>query len=93
VPDQTIKTRTSILRELGEAKRSRFVEANLGRRHEVLVENKRDRRTGRLKGLSANYLTFVFDGPDTLMNHIVGVQAEASLPDGRLTGSFISPTG
>jgi threonylcarbamoyladenosine tRNA methylthiotransferase MtaB len=91
VPDQTIKTRTAILRERGREKQSQFAEANLGRRHEVLVENKRDRRTGRLRGLTANYLTFVFDGPDAIMNRIVAVQAEERLPDGRLTGPLIAP--
>jgi threonylcarbamoyladenosine tRNA methylthiotransferase MtaB len=89
-PDQVsgriIKSRTARLRELGQQKKRAFLQANMGRAHDVLIENKRDRRTGLLKGLSANYLPILIDGDDRFMNRIVTVDVGTDLTDGRLEG-------
>lgn len=52
--------------------RSRF----LGESLDILVESKRDRRSGLLTGYSDNYIKVLFEGPDTLMNKIVSVKIE-----------------
>ena len=91
VPDATIKARTAHLRELGAEKKRDFTRANLGRSHRVLIENQRDRRTGLLKGLTANYLPILIDGDDRLMNRIVDVEAQTILPDGRIQGMLSDP--
>jgi threonylcarbamoyladenosine tRNA methylthiotransferase MtaB len=46
----------------------------------VLVENTRDRKTGKLCGYSDRYIKVLFDGPDDLMNEIVDVHVERVLP-------------
>ena len=90
VSETTIKSRTVRLRELGQLKRHAFLEANLGDVQEVLVEHQRDRRSGWLKGLTANYIPTLIEGDDRLMNRIVTVEPHEILPDGRLKGVVLT---
>ena len=52
VPGKVIKARCAALRELGRERRVDFYRAFLGKRLKVLIESKRDRETGLLKGFS-----------------------------------------
>lgn len=71
VPAQLRKARCQTLRELGEKKRKRFYGSFLGQKGTVLVESKRDRETGMLKGYSRNYIPILIPGGDELMNREV----------------------
>ncbi|MBL7223310.1 MAG: tRNA (N(6)-L-threonylcarbamoyladenosine(37)-C(2))-methylthiotransferase MtaB [Candidatus Brocadiae bacterium] len=79
----------AVAAELAETYHRRFV----GRDIDVLVETRRDRRTGLLCGYSARYVRAFFQGGDELMGSIVRVQATdadargvaASLPGGHPT--------
>ena len=42
----------------------------------VLVETRRDRRTGMLEGYSDNYVKVIFNGPDSLMGAIADVNID-----------------
>lgn len=53
-----------------------FVETNIS----VLVEGKRDRKTGKLCGYSNRYIKALFDGTDEVMNGIVNVHVESVFP-------------
>ncbi len=76
-PDQVhpdvMKARTERLRDLGMAKRRKFLKNLEGQQARILVENKRDRKTGLLKGLTTHYATVLTEGPDTLFNTFVDV--------------------
>jgi threonylcarbamoyladenosine tRNA methylthiotransferase MtaB len=78
-PDQirgeVIKARCAALRELGDKKRMDFHRAHLGKRMRVLIESKRDRKTGLLKGFARNYIPVFTEGTDTLMNREVEIEA------------------
>jgi tRNA A37 methylthiotransferase MiaB len=50
------------MRELGQAKKTRFLEAQVGQVREVLVEGPAP-RPGWLQGLSDHYLRVIFPGP------------------------------
>jgi threonylcarbamoyladenosine tRNA methylthiotransferase MtaB len=64
VPDSVTRERTEALRDLGKRKRLAYYSRFLHRELDVLVENRREKRTGRWKGLSRNYLPVVIkDGP------------------------------
>jgi threonylcarbamoyladenosine tRNA methylthiotransferase MtaB len=89
VPDQTIKIRTAKLRKLGHQKKRAFIKANMGRIHHVLIEGRRDRRTGWLKGLTANYIPTMIEGDDHLMNRIVTVEPATILSEGRIKGRLV----
>jgi threonylcarbamoyladenosine tRNA methylthiotransferase MtaB len=71
VPPEELKKRCQHVRAIGEAKRRRFYQKAIGSTCEVLIEGKRDRVTGHLKGLSKNYIPVLIEGDDALMNHLV----------------------
>jgi threonylcarbamoyladenosine tRNA methylthiotransferase MtaB len=80
-PDR-VKERCRKMRALGAAKRAAFYRRFLGRTVSVLVEETRDRQTGRRKGVSGNYLNvLVKGGGEESANRIVPVRIEAL--DGR----------
>lgn len=56
VDEGKIKRRAEILRELGKQKRWAFYQRFLDRELTVLVEDRMDKGTGRLKGFSRNYI-------------------------------------
>jgi len=91
VPAQTIRARSAALRHLGREKALGFRQRMLGRTHEVLVLEARDRATGLLSGLTANYVEVLFDGPDRLARGFVPVTITDCRPEGtfgRLEGSI-----
>jgi threonylcarbamoyladenosine tRNA methylthiotransferase MtaB len=87
VPPATIRQRTALLRRLGGAKQAGFRRAQLGRELSVLVLEQRERETGRLVGLTDNYLELAFAGPDALMRGFARVRVTG--PGGpRLEGAL-----
>jgi len=62
LPGQEVQRRAGLLRELGRQKKLAFLQSQLGRVREVLVEGPIPRR-GWLQGLSDNYLRVAFPGP------------------------------
>lgn len=71
-PDQVhpdiVKKRTERLRNLSAEKKARFLKRLDAQTLEVLIESKRDRKSGLLKGLTQNYATVMCDGQDNLFN-------------------------
>lgn len=81
VPEKIIRARSALLRELGGRKRRAFQQAFLGRRLKVLIESRRDRETGLLKGFARNYIPVLAEGPDSLMNREVEIEAAEARGD------------
>jgi threonylcarbamoyladenosine tRNA methylthiotransferase MtaB len=77
VPPEQIRTRAGALRRLGMKKRAGFYRRTLGRELEVLVETRRDRKSGMLRGVSRNYVPVLFEGPDSLQGRLVQVRIQA----------------
>jgi threonylcarbamoyladenosine tRNA methylthiotransferase MtaB len=73
LPARTVTMRAAALREVSRKKSLAFREALAGTVQDVLVLETRDRLTGRLVGLTANYVELVFEGPDTLMRTMTRV--------------------
>ncbi len=74
VPSKTIATRSERLRKLGNIKKETFYSNHLGKKLNVLIEGKRDRLSGYLKGRSRNYIPVLLEGPDTLKNHEIELE-------------------
>jgi len=91
VDPQTKKRRCEALRALGRRKKAAFQGRFLGRELEVLVEGKRDKRTGRLKGYSRNYIPVLIEGKDDLVNREIKVSV-THLEDGRVLGRVVGYT-
>jgi len=85
-----IKERCKRMRHLGARKRIDFNARFLGGQVTVLVESTRDRSSGRLKGLTDNYVFVSIDGPDSLMNTMARVRVQALTPDGVLQSMIAS---
>lgn len=68
------------LRALGCAKNLAFRRSLLGRVEDVLVLETRDRASGRLVGLTGNYVEAQFEGTDDLMGTMTRVRLTASTP-------------
>jgi threonylcarbamoyladenosine tRNA methylthiotransferase MtaB len=73
LPGKIVQARARIIRELGQGKKIRFLEAQLGQVREVLVEGPAAPE-GWLQGLSDHYLRVAFPGPPALRNRRVKVR-------------------
>jgi len=89
VPSKIIKERCKIMHDLGNTKKKKFYKKNIGKKVEVLIEAKRDKTTGFLKGLASNYLPIFSSGNDDLKNKIVSVKIEKINKDNSLFGTIL----
>ena len=85
VPAIAVRERSRRLRRLGREKSLAFRRAMVGRPREVLVLGERDRDTGRLTGLTSNYVEVLFEGPDGLARRFARVTV-AEIDAGRVLG-------
>ncbi len=76
ISPQVIKQRTARIRAIGLEKKQAFMRSSVGQKTSVLVETRRDPPTGRLKGLTTNYLTLLLEGDDRHMNTVVPAVVE-----------------
>jgi threonylcarbamoyladenosine tRNA methylthiotransferase MtaB len=74
VREEDKKRRAQQLRYLGSEKRRLFMERFIGKRLRVLIEGRRDKKTGYLSGFSQNYLPVaVANGYSALVNTVTTV--------------------
>jgi threonylcarbamoyladenosine tRNA methylthiotransferase MtaB len=73
LPGNVVQARARIMRELGQAQKEKFLEAQLGQVREVLVEGPAAPE-GWLQGLSGHYLRVTFPGPPAMQNCLVKVR-------------------
>ena len=85
VSPETINKRCRHLRDMGQAKRMAFYERFVGTTQEVLIEGKRDRSTGCLKGFTGNYIPVHVKGDDHMFHQLVQVRL-TSVDGGRVMG-------
>jgi threonylcarbamoyladenosine tRNA methylthiotransferase MtaB len=74
VAPRAITDRSRRLRWLGDRKARAFRQRLCGTAQEALVLETRDRSTGRLTGLTGNYVEVLLDGMDTLKGRLVSVR-------------------
>jgi len=74
VPEPVKKQRVSALRQLSLTKKQAFYAPYLNRELSVIIESRRDRQTGRLKGFSRNYIPVLTDGDDSVFGKHVSVR-------------------
>jgi threonylcarbamoyladenosine tRNA methylthiotransferase MtaB len=73
ITPQIIHGRSEILHDLGRKKWEEYLDRFVGKRLDVLIEHKRDKKTNKLTGLSGNYIRILLDGKDSLKNKIIPV--------------------
>lgn len=57
VPDTVKNSRATVVKAISKSKFEEFINRNIGKTVEVLIEKHRDKHTGNLKGMTRNYLT------------------------------------
>ena len=82
LPPSVITERGQRLRALGRAKNLAFRRGLLGRVENVVVLETRDRASGRLAGLTGNYVEAHFEGRDDLMGTMAYVRLTAATAGG-----------
>ena len=73
VPGNIKKERNKILSELAKEKGLKFKNKFLNKTTTVLIENQRDKKTGKLKGHTDNYIPISVDGPDPYKNSLIPI--------------------
>ena len=74
VAERTVARRGRKLRELARAKNLAFRRGLVGRLEDVLVLETRDRVTGRLTGLTGNFVEVLFEGADARVKRLARVR-------------------
>ena len=74
VENKMIKERAHALRELGTEKRMVFYKENDGRTEKILVETTSGKSTGKLRGLTRNYIPVTLKGDNSLKGDEVTVK-------------------
>lgn len=75
-PVAAVKERCSKIRTIGLKKKAAFYQHNRDIIHTVLIENRRDRKTNLLRGMTSNYIPILTEGPENCMNQLVSVTIE-----------------
>ncbi|MGR3310946.1 MAG: tRNA (N(6)-L-threonylcarbamoyladenosine(37)-C(2))-methylthiotransferase MtaB [Candidatus Brocadiales bacterium] len=75
-----IRRRKKLLESVADKLALEYKQKFVGENVNVLVETKRDKKTGRLCGYSERYIKVIFDGTDDIMNTIVPVRIEKAFP-------------
>ncbi len=76
ISPQVIHKRSEMAHSLGKEKWRGYIDRFVGKKLNVLIENRRDGNTGMLTGLSDNYIRVLLDGDDSLKNRIVPVRID-----------------
>jgi threonylcarbamoyladenosine tRNA methylthiotransferase MtaB len=71
-----IKDRCERMRKLGNQLRKKFYGKFIGQNFPILIETKRERSTGLLKGISSNYLPILIDADYECKNKLIEVRIE-----------------
>ena len=73
--DEIKNQRASIIKEISKQKLNEFIQKNIGKTVEVLIEKRRDKHSQNLKGMTRNYLTVqIISNSEELFNTIQTVK-------------------
>ena len=85
VDNKEIKKRAAIMRELGKQKRQAYYHQFLNQELSVLIEDRREKGTGRWKGLSRNYIPVLLNSQNGAKEHEDRVNQEWTIQVTELT--------
>ena len=83
IPGNIKKERNKILTQLIKEKGLEFRNKSLNTIATVLIENQRDKNSGKLKGHTDNYIPISLDGPDPLKNCLIPITLK------NISGNFV----
>lgn len=89
VPDNVKNLRASIIKDFSKRKYEEFINKNIGKTMEVLIEKHRDKHSKNLKGITRNYLTVqIISDREDLFNTLANVKITGFI-DGIIYGEIV----
>lgn len=85
LPDKVKEERAKVIKKISSDKMNEFLNSNIGTVREILVEKRLDKNTGKLKGVTDNYINVILENGQDEYNTLQQVQIE-KVVNGRVYG-------
>lgn len=89
VPDDIKNSRATIIKEISKEKLNKFIEKNLGKTLEVLIEKHPDKHSQNLKGMTRNYLTVQIPSDRTDLFNTLQMVKLVKFENGKIYGELV----
>lgn len=89
VPDDVKNSRATIIKEISKEKLNNFIEKNLGKTLEVLIEKHPDKHSQNLKGMTRNYLTVQIPSDRTDLFNSLQIVKLVKFENGKIYGELV----
>lgn len=89
VPDNVKNSRATIIKEISKEKLNKFIEKNLGKTLEVLIEKHPDKHSKNLKGMTRNYLTVQIPSDRTDLFNTLQMVKLVKFENGKIYGELV----
>lgn len=89
VPDDVKNSRATIIKEISKEKLNKFIEKNLGKTLEVLIEKHPDKHSQNLKGMTRNYLTVQIPSDRTNLFNTLQMVKLVKFENGKIYGELV----
>lgn len=89
VPDDVKNSRATIIKEISKEKLNKFIEKNLGKTLEVLIEKHPDKHSQNLKGMTRNYLTVQIPSDRTDLFNTLQIVKLVKFENGKIYGELV----
>lgn len=89
VPDDVKNSRATIIKEISKEKLNKFIEKNLGKTLEVLIEKHPDKHSQNLKGMTRNYLTVQIPSDRTDLFNSLQIVKLVKFENGKIYGELV----
>ena len=89
VDEKVRQIRADVVKAISALKHKEFIEENIGKTREILIEKRPDKKTGMLKGVTGNYLTVLTNSKDeSLFNTLQKVKI-TKFENGKIFGELL----
>lgn len=89
VPDDVKNSRATIIKEISKEKLNNFIEKNIGKTLEVLIEKHPDKHSQNLKGMTRNYLTVQIPSDRTDLFNTLQMVKLVKLENDKIYGELV----
>ncbi len=89
VPDDVKNSRATIIKEISKEKLNNFIEKNIGKTLEVLIEKHPDKHSQNLKGMTRNYLTVQIPSNRTDLFNTLQMVKLVKFENGKIYGELV----
>lgn len=89
VPDDVKNSRATIIKEISKEKLNKFIEKNLGKTLEILIEKHPDKHSQNLKGMTRNYLTVQIPSDRTDLFNTLQIVKLVKFENGKIYGELV----